>query len=443
MAVSHNDVPPELVVFKRGNDGFYQVVARANSSADAAEAVITNGAWAAVLVTGTHQLFKLNADGSVADDVHLLYLPSSAAKFYADGSYVVVTFEGILTYEFANNEWALIRNDTFENITFPYPQSTSGVRLEENYIVSPNEALPDGFYYVQLFSRQADQSWSFVESVPINATYDTVFRSFFWIDSDTLVMSGVLETGSLPFGSVFVFKKSNGEWDLAQRFDALDLQLTGFSYMGIAAHQLDKDNILIGAALEGYVSSLDGHNGGLMLLLQRSASGEWAITSKIHPAQRTSGFASVGVTSNAYDVLSFDCPANETAYLFACTIYTLPLCFYHPVNVTCDNQQLESCSSFDLDLSGLYIVNNPECGLTTTHFGDLQINNDGIHVYFNITKGPQSVQCAVTLECPDPPIAPPVSTVNTPSAKTPGSSQVSSAAAISVGILFVLSLVVF
>jgi hypothetical protein len=233
---------------------------------------------------------------------------------------------------------------------------------------------------------------------------------FIWDGVDTVIHTAISETDDTTFGLVFIYTKLNGEWTMTQQFSALDMGFIGYAYLGLEVHQLDKDNVLVSASLDD-VTDINAFFAspirvGSALLLHRNATGEWDFTLRIKSAEV--GILGFGIRSNDYDILIYQCTFFGNAV--NCSISTVPQCFRTPQNVTCNDIQLDDCS-FELDLSALYTVNNPQCGETTTSFSAISYAEDKFTVDFTVSRVVvDDVTCRAVLSCPAPPVtAAPVS----------------------------------
>lgn len=402
IAVLADQFNSTLVILKRDSDGFYNLVEEIEI---VSAKVTTNGQWVASVIPMLHTLFKLNDDGTVAQN-STLNLLSVVSRMMADGSYVVVLPMGsIETYEYDadTQSWILARNDSFPGITFDfalYPYEL--LPITESTIISWNMTSEDEAI-VRLFSRQADKSWTLVDSFKTGSPYINFPGRVFWDGADTIIKSGIdTSANSYPSGQVTIFKKSQGTWSLDQVFNASDFDVAGVGFFGVNAVQINEDNYLFTASYDGFFPfslSEPDFNVGSACVLHRNTSGKWEFTAKVFP-EKPGGIFGAGLAKNDFDVIIVHCPFIAEDRL-DCLLQSVAVCFTDPIDATCATKQLDSCSPVDLDLATLFTVNNPTCGEVTAAYSFVRINDDAVSIDLALSRtGVSSLQCTATLTCP-------------------------------------------
>jgi hypothetical protein len=265
-----------------------------------------------------------------------------------------------------------------------------------------------------LYERLVNKSWSFIESIQVNASYSGGF-ALHYNGVDTLAFGLLAQYESISVGAVRIFTKKNGAWS-EQFFTPSTLGYTGIAYLGFSGSFVDENSLLFGASYEGYTSSSTPTNVGKVVMFSRTDNGNWEPAVDLDGA--TADVFGVGVGVNDHDIVISAVALTGSG---SGTFYTAPRCFYQPINVTCNNRQVTDCA--DLSSAELYTINNPQCGAVTANLNGLSlINNQALEAQFSFTRDfGSTVYCNATITCPAPPVttAPPLITT-TPATTAPG-----------------------
>lgn len=334
-------------------------------------------------------------------------------------------------YTASNNSWNSIPGTELSVATSAqWAGDISTYRASDSHLVFIDFASAD--YHVALYARQADRSWSYVESITVNNTFDPKFGNVVYNDVDTLVYSRPVQAVNTDFlGIVFVYTKMNGNW-VEQTFT---VESVGYKAKGLLGAQViftDPNTLYISAGYENVdlaAVTTTALIGGKILLLTRNTSGLWEPT--VNLVGGDYGVFGLGFGINDYDIIvpiitadAITTPDGVSGNPI--TLYTAPRCFRDPIDVTCTDQQVNDCSKFSTDL--LYTINNPHCGVVTASISSLSlINNQQMNAQFTFTRSFASpVYCNATVTCPAPPVTP--NSAQTPGAvtQTPGA-RISSA----------------
>ncbi len=427
-----NSAAPALAIRRRNAEGIYVPVA--NFTENVQVYVITNGKWiATTALSGTAAtLFTIDDNNNISngstiastvggfllsDDTFVGYDPSPLS----DGNFTIRTYQ----YEASNNTWLNIPGtELVVRTTAAYLGDASTYRATDTHLVILDTFDPQNFT-INIYERQADKSWKLVDSVPVNSTADQLPGGVSY-NGETLVyarFAELLASNPSTYGAVYLYTKTANAWTY-QRFDLLELGYKPVGLMGFSVIFIDADTMLVSVAFDGYSGQTIA--GGKVLMLTRE-NGVWNPTLDLIGGAGLFGF---GMAINNNDLILVSLTAVSGGY--GVTFYTAPLCFSKPINATCNDKQVDSCT--DLTATPLYTVNNPQCGAVTAKMNGFSlINNQELEVQFSFTKGfGPAVYCNATVTCPAPPVAPVANIQATPT-------KVSSAGALQLGITSLLT----
>jgi hypothetical protein len=133
-------------------------------------------------------------------------------------------------------------------------------------------------------------------------------------------------------------------------------------------------------------------------VLKRNLDGSWKPEIDLIS---TSGIFGVGlaITDDSIIAAAVEATASVGFYI---SLYSTPRCFYKPLNVTCNNQQIDDCSNVAVE--DLFTHNNPECGAVSAVIrGFSLIDNKAVEAQVMLQKNIVPViYCNVTVTCPAP-----------------------------------------
>ncbi len=403
----YNDVSSTSVmaIRRRNADGIYVPVG--NFTEVTSPFASTNGKWVSLYGEGM-ALFSIDNNNHISnvsfvtanggfllsDDTFVGYDPVSPLN---DGNFTIRTFE----YNASNNTWLNIPG-TEVVVTTPvnYMGELSTYRATDTHLVFADFTNGSDIS-VKFFERQADKSWKFIESLPVNSTFGPVSVNYNGID--TLVCSTPSPQFGTESGIVFVYTKSNGMWN-EQTFTTTSVGFKPQGYLGYATVFLDANNLMVTASLEGYPGNNMPNGVGKVLMMTRNANGAWEPSVDLPSPTEGSGIWGLGVGVNDFDIIVPNIVLPNGPSTTSLTFYTIPRCFAQPINVTCNDEQVSDCSQ--VDISALYTINNPQCGAVHTTLTSVGLEaSKAIQAHFSFTKffgAPAS--CNATVTCPAPPV---------------------------------------
>jgi hypothetical protein len=278
-------------------------------------------------------------------------------------------------------------------------------RVYDNYLVIADISEGLDNMTVNLYERLVNKSWSFVESIQVNASGSEAF-AVHYNGVDTFAFGLLAQYESSSVGAVRIFTKKNGAWS-EQLFTPSTLGYTGFTYLGFSGRFVDENSLLFSAAYEGVTGSSAPTNVGKVVMFSRTDNGDWQPAVDLDGS--TGDVFGVGVGVNDHDIVISAIALSGSSSV---TFYTAPRCFYQPINVTCNIQQVTDCA--DLSSAELYTINNPQCGAITANLLGLSlVNNQALEAQFSFTRDfGSTVYCNATITCPAPPVAPTSNNVN-------------------------------
>jgi hypothetical protein len=360
--------------------------------------VATNGVWFACATNTDLKIFTFNDD--LFTYRTLLSYPGTYfnLKFLSDGSLVAANTITVVTRVYNGAAWTIVNETAISSEKLP----SIGVimRLTDTSLVYTLGSK------ATLMRRNQDYSWTLVEQVDISPSQSTT-TAIVWAN-DTLVVSYYLDEPSNGYSTVLrVYVKTNNAWNIVLETVGTDL-IEPDGALGYIMLQLSDTQILIGAFNDGY-STFGEFGAGSVLSLDRGADNQWKFTARILPDVRDRhwGYALLNTDT---ELLIWGCvntkiliDAEMRIYIYqtVCGFSVIPRCFKDPIDVTCVNQQLGSCSDLNnFNTDDLYNLQNPGCGITK---GSPRIGfgNGGLEISFDFTRfGVPLASCNATLTCP-------------------------------------------
>jgi hypothetical protein len=389
---------PTMAITRRNNEGFYEHVA--NFTQYYTTLATTNGKWVALLGEG-NMLFSVDATNNVSEPSYIYsyggFLLSDdtfvAYNTDSDGNYTIRTY----VYSAAHNNWTSIAGtELFVTTGVTFVGDWSTFKVSDTHLTL-TDYTNGGNYTIKIYERLSDRSWSLTDSFAVNSTLEVPGSPIFnGVDTVAYAIPAASnQDEALSYGFVFIYAKVNGQWSLQNTFSATSVGYRAPAYLGWSTVFLDADTLLVSAGLEGYSNS----DAGRVLMLKRNTNGVWEeVLDFVGP----SNFG-LGIGVNDYDLII---PSLNLLSGNSLTFYVTPRCFYQPINVTCNIQQVTDCK--DLSSAELYTINNPQCGTITANLLGLSlVNNQALEAQFSFTRDfGSTVYCNATVTCPAPPVTP-------------------------------------
>lgn len=387
-----------IAIRRRNSQGGYDLVANFTSSVN--PKVRTNGKWiwteesslALFSIDENNKLSEPNyfppVGGNVlSDDTFVAYDPDSP-----DGNYTIKTYQ----YYPSNNTWSPIPG-TELNVTTPVKSSydLQSYRVYDNHLVLTDLTDPNNVS-VKLYQRQPDKSWSLTDTIPVvNVEIEVSPVSVHYNEIDTIVFAHMTTGANNSEGIVYIYTKKNNVWN-EQMFYATNVGYYPVGNLGASATFIDANTLLLSAGTESFFSKAPT-NIGKVLMLTRSNGGDW--TPYLDIVGNGADIFGLSIAVNDYDLIVHEYSLVTKNGRFR--VYTAPLCFARPLNVTCKNEQVSDCSS--LANSDLYTINSsPRCGTITPFFNSLSVVNSKVEAQFTFTRFGEDFSCNATLTCPGP-----------------------------------------
>lgn len=399
--------PGQIAIRRRNSEGDYPLVA--NSTVTYTPDARTNGKWVVMIapkaVSGPdlpNTLFSVDADNKVSEQSTIY---TTDGFILSDDTFVGYDPEMdgevfyLRTYEYnsAIKNWTVIAA-----ANLPVTTDVEGKGDWRSYQVSDTHLSITDYsnssnYRIQIYARQPNKSWNMTDDFSTNVTFSTPGSPFFnGVDTVAYAIPEQgIEDGS--YGIVYLFTKTNGEWSLQNYLTVASVGYKRRGYLGYKCLFLDADTLLVNAASEEAPDM--PYSAGRVLMLTRDSNGVWQPVADIDGGDP---FFGKGMNVNNHDLII-------SAILTQLRFHSAPKCFHHPINVTCNSQQVTDCN--DLSRSELYTLNNPECGaVDATLLGVSLINNQALEMQFSFARqiplGAATVSCTTTVTCPAPPVAP-------------------------------------
>jgi hypothetical protein len=427
-------------VFKRNSEGYYDLLTT-SSLGNNVNSIATNGNWFSyVLSTGSAQIFQMNGTSIINSTP--IASGSTFTSVLSDDSVIFLGSSSIKTYKYINTTWTLV--DT-SSATLPSAGLVTPYHMTDNTLA----IYESGASLVKLYTRFSNSSWR----VQDQFSYSTSQVSrIIWNGDDTVVLTYHLGSSD-PRGVVRIYVKVDNTWTNTNTTTAADIGITSVGYFGQHVALLDNHNIAISAPYDGQGGSR-GYDSGSVLLLTRTSTSSWSYSYQLESRMRGAIYGT-SLTVNGRDLLIGQCtvqvPIDLSSFSLDCSFHPLPRCFYQPINVTCNDITLDTCSTFpDLSAVEMFEVNNPLCGTTTSTLDRVQFSGTSLRADFTFARANVvPVTCNITLACPASPVAlNPDGTVIpvAPQSQSTPSSQISNvairSASLIASLLFILLIVV-
>jgi hypothetical protein len=308
-----------------------------------------------------------------------------------DGNYTLRTYE----LQTDSGTWIEVNGGVEASVAYWQGPKASFCVAENRLVVVDNITDPFDFR-ARIFELQTDKSWKFIDSVSVNTSLGFGRVAYNGVDTIVYSLPDVAEDiGNPVYGLVYAYTKVNDEW-IAQKFSGSSVGYQPISYFGYFVQFADVDTLLISAAYEGNV--MTGFTGGKILVLKRNLDGSWKPEIDLIS---TSGIFGVGLAITDDSIIAAAVEATASVGLYI-SLYSTPRCFYKPLNVTCNNQQIDDCSNVAVE--DLFTHNNPECGAVSAAIrGFSLIDNKAVEAQVMLQKNiVPTIYCNVTVTCPAP-----------------------------------------
>lgn len=424
---------PTMSVRRRNAEGAYLHVANITAEIPSPYSN-TNGKWIAILpflnsgggatlvtiddnnnisnssfIAGTVGGFLLSDDTFVGFDPQAL----------DDGNYTIRTYQ----YESSDNTWNEIAGtQLLVTSQVSWQGDYSSYRATDTHLTVAVTDSYSGNITVMIYERQANKSWTFMDSLPVNSSFgQPAGVNFNGMDTVIVTYPMFVVQADSTYGVAFLYTKNNGVWS-EEPLRVLDLGYRPVGLLGTTTIFIDANTLLVSVALDGYGGGGGAlGNAGKILMLTRNSTGNWQPSLDLVGG---SGLFGLGLSVSDRDVIVASLTSyNGNGYFF--DLYSGPLCFTEPINVTCHEEQVNECSQ--VLFSELYTVNNPQCGAVSATMDSFSlVNNQAVQVQYSFSKGfGPSVTCNATVTCPAPPVAPVSNVVAAPTkVSSAGATQV-------------------
>jgi hypothetical protein len=314
-----------MAIRRRDSEGQYQHVA--NFTEVSSLFFATNGKWIATAGSPS-VLFSIDANNKLSnasfiatsggfllsDDTFVGFDPVSEND---DGNYTFRSFE----YDAENKNWTEIAGtELVVTTSVMFNGDYSTYRVSDTHLVFLDVLTPDNFT-AQIYKRQANKSWSFFDSVPVNSSSP---GSVNFNGVDTLVYSRPLDTEDGVAGIVFIHTKINGQW-IQQKFNGANLGYKPMGIIGFTTIFANPNTLFVSAGAEGYGGSL--LSGGKVLILTRNAEGLWEPSIDLIGS---GGLVGLGFGINDYDIIAGSVASTELG--LSIRFFAAPIsCFTQPL----------------------------------------------------------------------------------------------------------------
>lgn len=350
-----------------------------------------------------HQIFEVNEDGTFSGKIYIPPIPSLVPYgfLFEDNSYVAFFSDAIHTYEFNGTDWSETRIDSPTNYTLQkqfeeYPL----IRKRSNY-VSLVLGPPAAATFGQIFYRNEDKSWSLFDTIEFEESIRSSLMQLAWDGRDTLFVTALF--GQQPLGLLAIYKRDaeNG-WNLHQPIiDCRSLGITGSGFFGVELIQLNNNNFVISALFDLVTDGLAGVFGSLWWL-RRDRNDNWNI---IRRFVAKSPFGVYGIVLAPYEesFIALECrDFDQNVNARRCVIHTVDVC-PEELNVTCHDQLVNDCTTFNFDATSLYSVHAP-ARCTPPFFArvaSVQQDSLGVHLTLNFPRENSDtfVTCEASILC--------------------------------------------
>ncbi len=265
-------------------------------------------------------------------------------------------------------------------------------RVYDNHLVLTDMTDPNNVS-VKIYQRQPDKSWSLTDTIPVvNINVDSWLVSVHYNQVDTVVFVVMTTGADNSEGIVYIYTKKNDVWN-EQMFYATNVGYNPVGNLGASVAFIDANTLLLSAGTESYISRAP-MNIGKVLMLTRNDGGDW--TPHLDIVGNGADIFGLSIAVNDYDLIVHEYSLVTKSGRFR--VYTAPLCFARPFNVTCKNEQFNDCSS--LANTDLYTINSsPRCGTITPFFNGLSVLNSKVEAQFTFTRFGEDFSCNATLTC--------------------------------------------
>jgi hypothetical protein len=361
-------------------------------------AVATDGVWFVCANSTNLNIFTFNETTSKFD-IFLSYPEVYySTQFLSDGTLVTLSMNTVVTYVNVGDTWEVAVNSStainavrvspggilmhLTDTTLVYMRATTAVLMQRN---------------------MEDYSWTLLEEVDLTVAQATQLR-IMWLNDTLMATYATYGAVDNYLTMVRVYVKANDVWNVT-----LDTYGAGLiepeGGLGLELLPVSETQVFVAAPLAGHLTR--GFIGcGSVLLLERGTDSQWRFTTSIENVARDRVWGA-SVIKTKQELLVWTCHVTQVLSGTAqardeslCGFAPIPYCFKDPIDVTCVNQQLDSCAGFtNLNMDELYTLQNPGCGITKE--SHVSFSNHGLEVSFEFSRfGVQKASCNATLTCP-------------------------------------------
>ncbi len=330
------------------------------------------------------------------------------ARYMSDNSLVWVSTTNIWTYEFQsiNGTWA---NSLTQPVNFTVltrlgiiGSIASVPHLTDTTLAAFNPTTN----FVELYTRNANKTWSLVDAVPVNTSLFHA-NNIVWTGDDTVILFDTAFQETSGTGQLLIFTKTNGAWDLTKTIKGSQVcNFTEYTF-GFTTLMVDKNFVVISAP---------SRFGGEVFYLER-INGDWQITTRVIGSSAHKYFG-LNLAKNDYDIIVQS--AHQLIYKYVLVI--IPPCL-QPMKYKCQDVTVDTCQTeIDIQYEQLYTVGD---SCTDVDLENVHISREVSTYTFKFSRAySDTFYCNATVTCLNQPTAAPPSIVEPPISAGPLSSPV-------------------
>ncbi len=326
-----------------------------------------------------------------------------------DDSLVLIDQASIDTLEYVDGNWTNVQHQSVNFTVNPYLSYNNGGKANDSvpHLTDTTLAAFNPLRsVVELYTRNADKSWTLVDGLTVDTTQYHANR-IIWNGDDTVVLADTsFVQNSTSFGRILIYQKSNGSWNLT-RIVVNSEVATLDGHFGYSMLLLDRNLIAIGAP--------DDARAGSVIYLQRNAGGDWRFTTRfIGRSDRVYFGFSLMKTDSEVIVQTASTADFPLAIAYQAFI---PPC-YLPIKQKCQNVTSDTCQIFSVSNDQLYTVGD---SCTVVNLKNIRFEGDTSTLTFSFSRGEfDTLYCNSTITCVNPPVTP----INPPVLESPVSAPV-------------------
>ncbi len=337
-----------------------------------------------------------------------------------DNTLVVLTQSSIDTYEFmSSGGWTTIHNQPVNFTVTPYLTLTNGGNSSDSvpHVTDTTLAAFNPILnLVELYTRNADKSWTLVDGLTLDTTQYHANR-IIWNGDDTVVIGDTSYQDAVnpsSYGAVLIYVKNAGVWNMTQLVPSYQYVSTPPGYLGFSMQLIDRNLIAIGAP-----SDTSNLATGSVLYLQRFGAGDWQVTLEF-VGQGTSVLFGFSIMQNDFDVIVQTFSVNADNSTLAQQV-VIPPC-YLPMKYACLDLTLDTCQTNNIPYDQLYTVGD---NCTVVNVTETRVDGANTTVTFSFSRNySDTFYCNSTVTCTSPPVATPISSPPLSAPMTPVSPPV-------------------